>query len=524
MVRTYKKKTTQGSNYSQQALRNALEAIKAGTSLRSSSKLFGIPTRTLARHRDGLVKNPGNIKLGRYENSLPYDVELALAEHVRDMSRRFYGMTAIEVRKLAFSIAKEQQISTNFNAKDEMAGIFWLNKFVKRHNLSIRSPQATNLARLVGFNKPRVDGFFEIYRDNLNKNKYSPSNIFNVDETGLTTVQNPGKVVAPKGEKTVGKVTSAERGELITAICCMSASGTHLPPMFVFPRKNMRSTLMEGAPPGSVGELSDKGWTNDDIFIKWLTHFKQFSRCSPENRCLIIVDGHGSHKTLAAINFCRENGIDLISLPPNTTNKLQPLDRTYFKSFKAAYNRNCDSWMMNNPGKKITIHNIASLAGAAYQKVSTPEIAISGFRCTGIVPYNPDIFDESDFVPSLVTDEPEPVDDAITTVAEMSEPPTAAETNEPTQSTSSSRDTVSTMSDIIARSSARTTSEIIKSLSPVPKIAGTRPRSRPSNPSKLLTSTPEKRFLEEKLLCQPMRATKAKKPLTKTAKKKFPLK
>ena len=103
--------------------------------------------------------------------------------------------------------------------------------------------QFDNFLKSLQINIAAFDGFFEIYRDNLTKNKYSPSNIFNVDETGLTTVQNPGKVVAPKGEKTVGKVTSAERGELITAICCMSASGTHLPPMFVFPIINIRVSI-----------------------------------------------------------------------------------------------------------------------------------------------------------------------------------------------------------------------------------------------------------------------------------------
>ena len=58
--------------------------------------------------------------------------------------------------------------------------------------------------------------------------------------------------------------------------------------------------------------------------LSGFAHFKQYSRNSPENRCLLIFDGHGSHKTLAAINFCREIGID-ISLPPYTTNKLHPL-------------------------------------------------------------------------------------------------------------------------------------------------------------------------------------------------------
>ena len=61
-----------------------------------------------------------------------------------------------------------------------------------------------------------------------------------MDESGFTTVQKPDKVIAEKGSRVVGKATSAERGQLVTVICCMNAIGTYVPPMFVFPRKTLR--------------------------------------------------------------------------------------------------------------------------------------------------------------------------------------------------------------------------------------------------------------------------------------------
>ena len=42
-----------------------------------------------------------------------------------------------------------------------------------------------------------------------------------------------------------------------------------------------------------------------------------------------------------------------------------------------------------------------------------------------------------------------------------------------------------------------TVSDLIKGLSPLPRILGPRKRTRPSEPSKVLTSTPEKLILEE---------------------------
>ena len=42
--------------------------------------------------------------------------------------------------------------------------------------------------------------------------------------------------------------------------------------------------------------------------------------------------------------------------------------------------------------------------------------AITGFSSTGLWPFNPDVFSESDFAPSLVTDEPPPQTAAPPTV------------------------------------------------------------------------------------------------------------
>ena len=108
-------------------------------------------------------------------------------------------------------------------------------------------------------------------------------------------------------------------------------------------------------------------------------------KCLQSDKCLLLVDEHSSDKTLRAVNFCRENGIERISVPAHCTHKLQPLDITYFKPLKTANHKNCDSWMAKTPGKRITIHNVALLAGAANLSVSTPALAINGFECCAFV-------------------------------------------------------------------------------------------------------------------------------------------
>ena len=49
--------------------------------------------------------------------------------------------------------------------------------------------------------------------------------IFNLDESGITTLHKPGKVSTELGRKNVWVVRSGERGKTHTVLECVSASG-----------------------------------------------------------------------------------------------------------------------------------------------------------------------------------------------------------------------------------------------------------------------------------------------------------
>jgi len=61
---------------------------------------------------------------------------------------------------------------------------------------------------------------------------------------------------------------------------------------------------------------------------------------------------------------------------------------------------------MTNPARRISFYEMASLFGDAYEKTATIGKASSGFRSTGIWPDNTDVFDDTEFAPSSVTDKP----------------------------------------------------------------------------------------------------------------------
>lgn len=69
-----------------------------------------------------------------------------------------------------------------------------------------------------------------------------------MDDTGISAVQKPGRVLGPKGQKHVGATISRERVDKVPALCSVSASGNYFPPAVTYPRKRMCPQLQKNDP------------------------------------------------------------------------------------------------------------------------------------------------------------------------------------------------------------------------------------------------------------------------------------
>jgi hypothetical protein len=86
----------------------------------------------------------------------------------------------------------------------------------------------------------------------------------------------------------------------------------------------------------------------------------------------------------------------------------------------------------------VTAFQKAHLVGETYIKAGTMQIAMSDFRATGILPYNPDIFTESDFLASARQQEAANEEDNINqgTLVSPGDTVQVSRINEPVPSTS----------------------------------------------------------------------------------------
>ncbi|KAJ0169726.1 hypothetical protein K1T71_014332 [Dendrolimus kikuchii] len=413
MVRNYKKTTNQHA-WSSEAMKKAVQKVVSGEmGYKKASKALGVPQTTLERyvhrHRNNLSNIEITKKLGHYRTIFSQEQEEELVQYIKTMEARFHGLTSLELRRLAYEIAERNKMAHKFNADKCVAGVDWLKGFLKRHpDITYRKPEPTSAARAMGFNRVAVGKFYELLETVYDKHKITPQRIFNVDETGVSTVPKCySKILASTGKRQVGTLTSAERGKLMTTIICFSAVGNYMPPMFIFPRKRMKPELLDGAPAGSWGECHESGWIQSHLFVLWLKRFIEWSQASKDEPVLLLLDGHATHvKTIEVIDIARENGVVLLCFPPHCTHRLQPLDVGFMKPLNTYYGNELKNWLRSHPGRVVSQYQTAGLFGKAFVAAATMTTAINSFRATGIWPVNKNIFTDADFAPAATTDNP----------------------------------------------------------------------------------------------------------------------
>lgn len=397
------KKGVAHKKWNPENMKNAIEAIKSKQmGYLKASKTFNIPKATLELYvkRGRPLEEQCKLQIGR-KPVLTAEMEEDLVQHCLDMDKRYYGLGIADIRRLAYQLAIRNNLPHPFSKKDANAGKKWLRNFFKRHpNISLRKPQGISKNRIKGFTPENINLFFDLLEPVMEKVNFNPFRVYNVDETGITTVQSKvARVITLKGKKQVGAVTAAERGALVTVVTCMNAAGGFVPPLFVFPRKNMKAELLDGAPAGSIAECHPSGWIQSHIFTRWMQHFINHVKPSKEDPVLLILDGHYSHtRNLDVIDLAKRNFVSIVCIPPHTSHKIQPLDLAFMSPLKTYYSREIQNWLKNNPTRNISPFQICKLFCPAYQKCATAEISANGFRKAGIIPFNRNIFSESDFL------------------------------------------------------------------------------------------------------------------------------
>ena len=328
----YERKTNRCFRSPPDGLKRAAKCVtEEGMSYRKTAANFNVDKMILMRYMKKKEANP-TCTIGYQATILSNQIflpemEQQLSSHIVHLADMFFGLSVEKCKELSFQFAAANELSIPHSwEENRKAGKEWWKGFKERHQLSIRTLEATSIGRTSAINHHNVKEYFDNLGIVLDKHQLTSDRIFNLDETGLTAVQNPKKVVTATETKSVGSVTCGERGELVTVLYVVCAAGHALAPMLIFPRVRYREHFIRGGPPGCIGRATRSGWINADLFVDFLMHISELTGCSPDRKILVLKDNHELHLSIAAIDRARDLDIVLLTIPPKTSHKLRPLD------------------------------------------------------------------------------------------------------------------------------------------------------------------------------------------------------
>ena len=266
--------------YDRANLNREFEAIQQrGLSVRRAATEYSVPVTTF---RDRILGNVDiDAKIG-FDTIFEHEEEEKLVGHITYMAGIGYGYNKSGTQYMAKDYAVSLGKPTK--AKESLSNN-WFYGFIKRWpNLKIVKPQKLSIARAKYASRESLDKYYKELSLVLTSNGLNDKhqNIYNVDETGVNTEHSPPKVVCDKS--TIPQNITSNRSSTITIIVSGNALGNSVPPYFVFPSQRWNEEFLEGACPGSAGEMTNSGWSNSQVFLNYLTkHFAKYVKLPEGN-------------------------------------------------------------------------------------------------------------------------------------------------------------------------------------------------------------------------------------------------
>ncbi|KAH9111444.1 hypothetical protein AeMF1_014040 [Aphanomyces euteiches] len=262
----------------------------------------------------------------------------------------------------------------------------WVRRFLEQNPaLLTRTSQTINRAHN-SVTSDDINLFYDSLSSIIKKYQLDATRVFNIDETAFDSRNKSQKVLALGGSKAIWSKTVSASFHL-SLIVCGSASGSVLPPVFIFPGSELYRDLENcDAINGSAVTTSNKGFITEELFFNWIDWFSAHVggvKCP----ILLVMDNYGSHLSMRCFKKCERLQVKILFLPENATHLVQPLDICVFAPFKRAIREGISDYMIEDD-EVSTIPRPAALEIASkvwWLHLSSSNM-MSGFAEAGIWP------------------------------------------------------------------------------------------------------------------------------------------
>jgi len=363
----------------------ALQAMENDPKLsaRSAAKIYTVSHEKLSRRRRGMPARrdiPANLR------KLTDSEEGAILERILALSAKGFPPRLAVVGDMANRLLALRDAPPVASR--------WANSFVSR-----QPDLRTCFTRKYDYQRaqcedPEVIGrWFNLVRNTIAKYGIQDADIYNFDETGfMMGIISTTIVVTSSDGRNRAKKTQPGNREWSTVIQGINALGWALPPFVIMAGQNHLASWYEsnGFPPDWVIAVTENGWTTNKIAMDWIQHFNKHTATRTVGLYrLLILDGHASHHSDEFEEYCQQNKIITLCMPPHSSHLLQPLDVGCFSPLKAAYGKQIED-LMRAHITHVTKEDFLAAFRTAFEVTMTEKNIRGGFKGAGLVPLDPE--------------------------------------------------------------------------------------------------------------------------------------
>jgi hypothetical protein len=353
-------------------------------SINKAAQVFDVPRSTLQERVKGAT-----YRQNTRANSMKLDAieEKSLEHWILDLDKRGKAPTFALVKEMANILLAQRS-----NRHPITVGKNWAYNFVTRHDsLKARFSRRYAAQRALCEDPKLIKEWFNHYCNIIAEYGILDDDIYHFDETGFAMgITSTSKVITSREWHGKRKLLQPGNREWVTTIECIHLNGV-LSPTIIFKAKVLMSAWFSTVPNDWRFEVSDNGWTTDQIGISWLENcFIQYVTKRRHGAwSLLVMDGHGSHLTPQFDTICMANNIVTICMPAHSSHLLQPVDVGCFGILKHFYGQAVQDLARVGSTHIDKLDFLDLYPTARIATYQTTTIA-SSFMGSGLIPYSPE--------------------------------------------------------------------------------------------------------------------------------------
>jgi DDE superfamily endonuclease len=195
------------------------------------------------------------------------------------------------------------------------------------------------------------------------------------------TIPERSESICHRGLKRVERKMEHTKS-FVSLMFCGNATGEYLPPMVVYKSQNVYQEWMRGGPRGAVYDCTPSGWFDSRCFERWFTEIFLTNVSKKPGRKVLIGDNLSAHFTPDVIKASLENDVAFVTLIPNSTHLLQPLDVAVFRPAKIKWRQILEGWRKESRYRGVLPKNHFPDLLLKLHNSLNPENLVAGFKAT----------------------------------------------------------------------------------------------------------------------------------------------